>query len=302
MKKRYLVLLVLIAVLPFVIAGGAFVLLPFVLPEPTVKVVLVYEVDTESLPPDVPLDMQAVVAAVDRRVNSGGRRGGRVRQLDDGQIEVGLFSSDPDDVARVERLVSSTGTMEFRILANDRDHPEIIGQAEAQEDARVVGEKGELLARWVPVTFGREDSFTGYPEIATRLDSQQRRQRLEVLVVQDRLGVSGAYLEKVRDSVDQTGRPCVNFTFDKRGGQLMAGLTSLNLPDEMSEFTRKLGIILDGRLHSAPAIRSTIGEHGQITGDFTMEEVHDLVDVLNAGALPAGLKRVGGVRQPTDDP
>jgi preprotein translocase subunit SecD len=58
-------------------------------------------------------------------------------------------------------------------------------------------------------------------------------------------------------------------------------------------FSRKLGIILDGFLVSAPAIRSTISGRGEITGSFSRQEVDDLVDVLNAGSLPAPLVKVG---------
>ena len=43
-------------------------------------------------------------------------------------------------------------------------------------------------------------------------------------------------------------------------------------------FSSKLGIIMDGYLFSAPAIRSAIFKRGEITGDFTREEVQDLVD------------------------
>jgi preprotein translocase subunit SecD len=50
-----------------------------------------------------------------------------------------------------------------------------------------------------------------------------------------------------------------------------------------------LGIILDGKLYSAPSIIWTITNNGQITGNFTKEEAADIVDVLNAGSLPVKL-------------
>jgi SecD/SecF fusion protein len=66
-------------------------------------------------------------------------------------------------------------------------------------------------------------------------------------------------------------------------------LTSDNLPDEVQDRKSKLGVILDGYLHSAPAINSAIGERGIIEGDFDQQEVDILVSVLNAGSLPATL-------------
>ncbi|MCR4395253.1 MAG: protein translocase subunit SecD, partial [Candidatus Saccharicenans sp.] len=49
-------------------------------------------------------------------------------------------------------------------------------------------------------------------------------------------------------------------------------------------------IILDGRLQSAPVIEARISDSGIIQGRFTPEEADDLVVILKAGALPAGIK------------
>ena len=68
-------------------------------------------------------------------------------------------------------------------------------------------------------------------------------------------------------------------------------LTGNHLPDKLTDFTYKLGIVLDGELYSAPGIQSTIFDHGEITGEFTKEQVQDLVNVLNAGSLPAALTK-----------
>ncbi len=65
-----------------------------------------------------------------------------------------------------------------------------------------------------------------------------------------------------------------SFTFNSEGGMRFGGWTGNNLPETgQVEFTRKLGIILDGYLYSAPAIRDTIFTHGEITGRFTREQV-----------------------------
>ncbi len=107
----------------------------------------------------------------------------------------------------------------------------------------------------------------------------------------DRFNVTGAYLVQVGSDVDQRGRPDLTFRFNSLGAKKFGGLTSSNLPDEASGFTRKLGIILDGYLCSAPSIQSTIQDRGEITGSFTKKQTEDLAAVLNAGALPAPLKK-----------
>ena len=54
---------------------------------------------------------------------------------------------------------------------------------------------------------------------------------------------------------------------------------------------RRLAIVLDGVVQSAPVIREPItGGHGQITGRFDFKEAQDLANVLRNGALPAPLK------------
>ena len=50
---------------------------------------------------------------------------------------------------------------------------------------------------------------------------------------------------------------------------------------------RRLAIVLDGKVQSAPTIQSRITEAGRITGRFTRQEANDLSIVLRAGALPA---------------
>ena len=49
-------------------------------------------------------------------------------------------------------------------------------------------------------------------------------------------------------------------------------------------------MLLDERIHSAPRINDVISDVGTIEGDFTREEVDELVSVLNAGALVVPIK------------
>ena len=54
---------------------------------------------------------------------------------------------------------------------------------------------------------------------------------------------------------------------------------------------KKLAIILDGKIISAPNIvEPIIGGAGQITGDFTFQSATDLALLLRSGALPAPMK------------
>jgi SecD/SecF fusion protein len=107
--------------------------------------------------------------------------------------------------------------------------------------------------------------------------------------------IDGSYLVRVAQVKAGDGRhPAVSFTFNAKGGQLLHALTEKNVPSgpKEAQVKRHLAIILDELVVSAPTINSAIGQHGQIAGSFTEREVEALVDVLRAGALPAGLELV----------
>jgi preprotein translocase subunit SecD len=75
----------------------------------------------------------------------------------------------------------------------------------------------------------------------------------------------------------------VSFEFDRSGAKRFGTLTEHNIGTP-------LAIVLDGKVQSAPVIRSKITDKGQITGNFSLEEADDLAIVLRAGALPASVE------------
>jgi preprotein translocase subunit SecD len=105
--------------------------------------------------------------------------------------------------------------------------------------------------------------------------------------------VSNADIEDVDVNWDpQTGRPEVSVKFTREGGEHFADMTG-------SWVGRKLAIILDDRIQSAPVIETRItGGRARITmGGFgdpqqLQQEAKDLVAVLRVGALPAPIKLV----------
>lgn len=97
--------------------------------------------------------------------------------------------------------------------------------------------------------------------------------------------MTGEYVTDARVQIDsQYGEPYVSLSFDARGARLFERITEANVG-------KRLAIILDNHVYSAPVIRETIsGGRAQITGNFTMDEAKDLAIVLRAGALPAPVK------------
>jgi hypothetical protein len=256
--------------------------------------VLTYEVDAASTPAGARTpDMETLLGAVERRINSGPEKVARVRTLDGGRIEIALLRRNDADRQRVERLLASPGTLEFRILANNQKNKDVIERALKElPKGEVLDASGKRLAWWVPVRAKEETSIANTSDIARRTRKQGGHEIMEVLVVPDSYNVTGKYLTRVGTGNDNNGRPHLTFTFNDTGGKLFAKFTGDHLPDKSGEFTYKLGIILDGELYSAPSIQSVISNQGQISGAFTKQEVSDMADILNAGALPVRLRLV----------
>jgi preprotein translocase subunit SecD len=107
-----------------------------------------------------------------------------------------------------------------------------------------------------------------------------------------RAELTGEYITDADVSWDQqTGRPEVSVQFDHAGANLFEKVSG-------SSIGRKMAIILDEKVTSAPVIESRIGGgRARITlggmGDpmVLQQEARDLVAVLRSGALPAPLKK-----------
>lgn len=115
-----------------------------------------------------------------------------------------------------------------------------------------------------------------------RVDKQTKEERRVPYVVEKKALLTGADVANARVSIDQnTSEPYVSLELTGTGGRVFADVTSANVG-------RRLAIVLDGNLYSAPVIRERIPSgQAQITGNFTSETATDLAIVLRAGALPA---------------
>jgi preprotein translocase subunit SecD len=93
--------------------------------------------------------------------------------------------------------------------------------------------------------------------------------------------MTGDSLTDARAYVGDFGDARVSIRFDGRGAREFADITKRYV-------NRRLAIVLDGVVYSAPNIESPIPDgEAYIRGSFTMEEARMLAVVLRAGALPA---------------
>jgi preprotein translocase subunit SecD len=106
-------------------------------------------------------------------------------------------------------------------------------------------------------------------------------------VLETRTLMTGEYISdaRVRPS-EQLQGPYVELILNSSGARLFEQITAANVK-------RRLAIVLDNRVYSAPVIQERIGGgRASITGSFDIKEARDLAIVLRAGALPAPVEIV----------
>lgn len=104
---------------------------------------------------------------------------------------------------------------------------------------------------------------------------------VEMIAVDEQVALTGDLISNAAPAYDQNNQAQVSLSFNRRGADLFDKLTAANVK-------KRLAIVLDGRVQSAPEIKGRIsGGVASITGNFTPAEATDLALVLRAGSLPA---------------
>jgi len=94
--------------------------------------------------------------------------------------------------------------------------------------------------------------------------------------------LTGNDLRSAKQGPDQYSQPAVHFEVKGDAASRFGKATRENI-------NRRLAIVLDRTVVSAPNIEGPISDQGQISGSFTMQEAEDLALKLRSGALPASL-------------
>lgn len=118
--------------------------------------------------------------------------------------------------------------------------------------------------------------------VGSEVDPVTKSTREVPYFVEPTILMTGDVISDARHRPGQVGEaPYVAVTLTTPGGNLFERITGDNVG-------RRLAIVLDGKVQSAPVIKDRIGGgRAVITGNFTLDEARDLAIVLRAGALPA---------------
>ena len=194
---------------------------------------------------------------IDRRVNELGVAEPVIaRHTADDQILVQLPGV--TDVARAKEIIRSTAQLELKLVE----------QGPFSDEAQARQAYGGNVPPDLQILPGNSET-AGTPGTV-------------YYVVRRVAAVTGRDLRNARPSLDENNRPAVGFSLNSEGASRFGNFTAANI-------NRRLAIVLDNRVYSAPNINSRIDNDGIIQGSFTNQEVADLALVLRSGALPATL-------------
>ncbi len=192
--------------------------------------------------------MDQALETIRNRIDQLGVRETTVAKEGDNEILVQLPGI--QDPERAKELIGKTAVLEFKLV--DDSHP-------VQDAIKDGAPPGDEVLYGTAERGGKEPYLVESPVLMTGDTVTDARVR------------PGGRLEG----------PYVSVELDARGAGIFDAMTLENVG-------RRLAIVLDNTVYSAPVIKERIpGGHVQITGRFSMEEAHDLAIVLRSGALPA---------------
>jgi preprotein translocase subunit SecD len=230
-------------------------------------------------------------------------------------IVVELPGLEQRDFERIKSIIGRTAQLQFKIVEDGGEYAKKVaaavpkdGPVTVEPDAwpdKKTGAMHEVvylrakeradLEKFIAGLSGDlavpQDREFGYEEVVTGGDGSGPQNKFwRAYLLYRRAGVTGEYLANADVGFSEMGTPEVLFTMNRKGGDLMGKLTGENIH-------RRMAIVLDEKIMSAPEIQSQINERGRITlgmsGDpiKMQQEAKDLVAVLRSGALPAPLTK-----------
>lgn len=212
---------------------------------------LILEVDTSDLTPDEAKDApRRALEVIRNRIDQFGVLEPVIQLQGDNRLLVQLPGV--SDRQRAKEIIGKTAHLEFKIVSED---PELIKKITSEE-----------------VVSGYEMK-----------EMKTREGKTEKLLVETKAVLTGDMLTDARAEFSQQGfgLPYVSLEFNSDGADKFTDITGGNVG-------RRLAIVLDGEVYTAPVIRERIPSgRAQITGNFSVQEAQDIALILRAGALPA---------------
>jgi len=184
------------------------------------------------------------------------------------------------DPKRAIEIIGKTAQLEFKLVDDS-------AQVAAEIPAQIApGEEEDVLKKFAGKLPADDEIL-----FERKINRETGIARKIPILVKKQAALTGDLLKEARVNIESSGLggPYVSISFNAAGAKLFDEVTAANVK-------KRLAIVLDNTIYSAPEIRERIsGGDAQITGSFSMEEAKDLAIVLKAGALPAPVKMLQNI-------
>lgn len=189
---------------------------------------------------------------------------------------------------KIRNRVDEYGAREpdIRPQGEKRIMVQLPGVIDAEKARKEIGRTGNLEFKLVDEVGDLREALNGNVPPGSQLykyrDDDPELAGRSILLKKETL-LTGEYLSEARVNFDpSTGQPYVGIKFNTKGARIFGKITEENI-------NKRLAIVLDGKVYSAPTIQSKITGAGQITGNYTDDSAKDLALILRE-AFPTPVK------------
>lgn len=210
-------------------------------------------------------------------------------QLPDEEVENLKKLATEQALETIRNRIDEFGVSEpdIRIQGADRILLQLPGIQDPERAKDLIGKTAQLTFQLVNEDADVNAALKGSPPVGSELLYEKREDKatgaenLIPLVIKKQVLLDGSLLTNARVEFDQFNMPLVGIEFNRKGARIFDRITGQNV-------NRRLAIVLDKTVYSAPNIRQRIaGGKAVIEGNFTIDEAKDLAIALRAGSLPA---------------
>ena len=205
-----------------------------------------------------------------------------------------------DEISRIKKMAAEKALMKIRNRVDEygarepdirpqgdkRILVQLPGVIDAEKARREIGRTGNLEFKLVDEAHDVRDALKGNIPAGSQIYYYRQddpEMAGKAILLQKETLLTGDYLSEARVRFDpSTGAPYVSIKFNTQGSRIFAEVTEANIQ-------KRLAIVLDGEVYSAPVIQDKIVGEGSITGNFTDDSARSLALVLRE-AFPTPVK------------
>ena len=260
----------------------------------------------------IKLSRDTAIEVIRGRIDGLGIAEPEIYPLLDDRIVIRLPGVDVDKRAEAKDSILSVAFLQFRLVHPDSDAwvQELVAAGQVPKGFKLIShgdrpvyirDRASVSDEEMDRTFWNEIKRFGARRNAEFMLQKDAAQDGSILYnptyVEIRAQMTGSAVQSAQVEYNQNNLPYISMTFNKKGADQFGKVTAAYAPNgdnnTGNDTGRRLGIVLDGKLYSAPTIQDAIyGGNAMITGSFSMDECQRVVNVLNAGSLPVPVQIV----------